>query len=81
MATITSKYLIDDIIANNGIDVHPLEEGERPDPDVAMVVEYTTPEGNTVWGVTWVNEPGVSQVRYLVESQFVINPIIIWRKK
>ena len=56
MATISSRALIDELIKSNGKDPHPLEPGERPDPDVAMIVEYTTSWGHTAWGVTWVNE-------------------------
>lgn len=71
MATIDSKSTIDEIIAKDGY-----YEG---DPRVALIVEYTTPEGRTTWGVTWANESPAMQARYLDETEFVQSPSVVWR--
>ncbi len=70
MATIDSKHIIDELIANNGI--YP------GDPQVYMIVEYTNAYGNVTWGVTWPHEKG--RDRYTIEQYpYVNNPKIIWR--
>jgi len=71
MATITSKNIIDDLIEHDGY-----YEG---DPRVYMIVEYTNYYGGTTWGVTWINENKERRNRYLVESQYIINPKVIWK--
>jgi hypothetical protein len=71
MATIDSKSLIDTLIANKGY--------YEDDPRVYQIVEYTNAYGNKTWGVTWCTEDVERRQRYLVESQFVQNPKIIWR--
>ncbi len=68
MATIDSKKMIDELIANDGY--------YQDDPRVYMIVEYTNMFGNTTWGVTWVNSP--DRDKYLVETEFVRNPTVIW---
>jgi hypothetical protein len=73
MATIDSKNLIDKIIANNGY--------YEDDPRVYKIVEYTNAYGNTTWGVTWSNELSSSRDRYLIETEFVKNPKVIWEAK
>lgn len=70
MATIDSKHVIDEIIANNG---H--YEG---DPQVHRIVEYRNAFGNTTWGVTWSNEHPHARDRYLIETEYVRNPKSIW---
>lgn len=72
MATINSKRIIDELIANNGM--------YEDDPQASQIVEYITPEGNTTWGVTWVSEIKGRQRRYEIESDFVRKPKVIWRK-
>jgi len=72
MATFTTKAIIDDLIKFNG----KCED----DPDVALIVEYTTPYGNTCWGVTWVTESRERQLRYLTPSPYVINPHLLWER-
>jgi hypothetical protein len=72
MATINSKRIIDELIANNGM--------YEDDPQASQIVEYITPEGNTTWGVTWVSEIKARQRRYEIESDFVRKPKVIWRK-
>lgn len=71
MATIDDRTLIDQLIASGGY--------YEDDPRAALIVEYTTYEGNTTWGVTWSNETRERQLRYLVETQWVRQPRIIWR--
>ena len=72
MATITSLTVIQEIIENEG--------RCAGDPDVAMVVEYDNAFGGTAWGVTWVTESVERQRRYLVETDYVRNPRLLWRK-
>lgn len=71
MATISTKSIIDKLIENDG---H--YEG---DPRAYMIVEYTNSYGNQTWGVTWPNDRNPD--KYLVETEFVRNPQIIWRAK
>lgn len=70
MATIDDKVMIDRLIANNG--------HFEDDPQVHMIIEYTNAYGNITWGVTWSNESPERRTRYLDESQYVINPKVIW---
>lgn len=70
MATIDNKKLIDEIIAKDGY-----YEG---DARVALIVEYTNMNGVTTWGVTWSSESPARQERYLVETEFVRSPRLIW---
>jgi hypothetical protein len=71
MATIDNKALIDEIIKNNGY--------YENDPQVHMIVQYTNAYGNITWGVTWCNEPALRRERYLTETEYVINPKVIWK--
>jgi hypothetical protein len=71
MSTIDSKGIIDEIIRKNGYYLG--------DPQVAMIVEYTNAYGGTTYGVTWSNEAKARQLRYLIETEYVRNPRIIWR--
>jgi hypothetical protein len=80
MSTFNSIAIIEEMIRNNGRDVGPFEPGERPDPDVAMIVEYTNAWGATCWGVTWVVEQPEAQRRYLQASDYVINPRLLWQR-
>jgi len=73
MATIDSKNIIDNLIANNGY--------YEDDPQVYMIVEYTNSYGNITYGVTWNNESRERRTRYLNETQFVINPKVIWHSE
>ena len=68
MATIDNKQIIDDIIAANGY--------YEDDPRVAKIVEYTNFAGNITWGVTWSNQ--IDQDKYLIISEFVRGPKLIW---
>jgi hypothetical protein len=71
MATIDSKEIIDTLLNNNGY--------FPGDPQIYMIVEYTNHYGNKTWGVTWPHEKG--RDRYLVESDYVRNPTIIWQRQ
>lgn len=73
MATIDNKNIIDEIIRQDGY--------YEDDPRVAMIVEYMNAYGRLTWGVTWSNEPKNRQERYLISSEFVHNPQIIWKAK
>ncbi len=71
MATIDSQSLIQKLIDQDGY--------FETDPRVYQIVEYVNQYGNKTWGVTWTNEPKDRQNRYLIESQYVRAPKIIWR--
>jgi hypothetical protein len=71
MATIDNKEMILKIIANDGY-----YEG---DPRVYMIVEYTNAWGNITYGVTWTNERKEIRDRYLIASQYIKNPIVLWK--
>lgn len=73
MATIETKAIIDAVIAKNGWSDDPKE------PRVALIVEYETVSGKTVWGVTWINDGMTSRLKYMVPSEYVNNPRVIWR--
>ncbi len=72
MATIDNKQMIDKLIANNGC-----YEG---DPQIYQIVEYINAYGNITWGVTWSNEHPAMRRRYEIESQFINDPHVIWKK-
>lgn len=71
MATIDDKTIIDRLIADNG--------HYQGDPQVYMIVEYTNAYGNVTWGVTWETERDNARHRYLIETEYVRNPKVIWR--
>lgn len=71
MATVDNKDMIDKLIANDGY----FEDDHR----VHMIVEYTNAWGNTTWGITWSNEYEGAKERYLIPSEFIQNPKIIWQ--
>ena len=73
MATIDSKDIIDQIIQRNGY--------YEDDPRAYMIVEYTNAFGNKTWGVTWSNESPERRTRYIIESEYVINPKVIWHSE
>lgn len=73
MATIDNKEMIDKIIRQDGF--------FEDDPQVYMIVEYINAYGNITWGVTWTNERVGALTRYLVETEFVREPKIIWKAK
>jgi len=70
MATIDSKEIIDRLIKNNGF--------YEDDARVYMIVEYTNAYGGITWGVTWVSDDKNRRFKYLVETEYVRNPKIIW---
>lgn len=70
MATIDSREVIEALLAGHG---H--YEG---DPPCAVIVRYTTPEGNETHGVTWAGRYEDVE-RYLRPSQYVRNPVEVFR--
>jgi hypothetical protein len=70
MATIDNKTFIDALIAGNGY--------YETDARVALIVEYVNAEGRTTWGVSWSDESDEMQHRYLVETEYVRRPRILW---
>lgn len=73
MSTIDSKELIDTIIKQDGY-----YEG---DSRVFMIVEYMNAYGNITWGVTWSNESLSRRIRYLVPSDYIRSPKILWHSE
>lgn len=75
MATINSRKLIDALIAGNG----RIDPEDAPDnPAAIKIVAYTTPEGARVWGVVFERERDPD--RYERPTQYVKDPIVIWRR-
>jgi hypothetical protein len=73
MATINDESLVKELIANDGY--YP------SDPRVAMIVEYENALGQTCWGITWETESERRQGRYLIETEYVRNPRMLWPLK
>lgn len=71
MATIGSKKIVDSIIAGSGwaLDLDPKMEDTR----VICIVEFTTPEGDTAWGLVYEGE----DFRYF-PSPYVRRPRTLW---
>jgi hypothetical protein len=65
MATVTSKPIVDQIIAGDGY-------YDDEDPRVVKIVEYTSDWGNTCWGLIYVGEP---LDRY---DEAGLNPRTLW---
>jgi hypothetical protein len=70
MSTIDDESLIKKLIENDGY-----YEG---DPRVYQIVKYKNAWGNITWGVTWENEPHPH--RYEFPTEYVNNPVVIWRQ-
>lgn len=74
MATIDSREAINRLIAGNG----------RTDPDdqpVVKIVQYLNYERATCWGIVFENESPAMQIRYEIETDYVRNPVVIWRRE
>ena len=71
MATIDDRAIIDRIIAGHGY-------YDDTDARVALIVEYTNAYGGVTWGVTWTTEHPTMQRRYLIETEYVRTPRLIW---
>ena len=67
MATV-SKEIADELVRGNGY--------YEDDPRVRLIVEYTTPEGATAYGIIYPHE---SITKYC-ESQWVRSPRIYWSR-
>lgn len=81
MSTIDNKETIDKLIANDGYYPNEVNDEEPPDPRVYRIVEYENGYGKITWGVTWESESPNRRDRYLIPSQYVINPHTIWGPK
>jgi len=73
MATVDSKDFVDKLIAGKG----RLPESPR----ATVIVEYTNLEGRRVYGIVFENEPRPTWNRYLEETQYVREPILVWTLK
>jgi hypothetical protein len=81
MATITDKAVIDDLIANNGIDPEDEPSYAIIGP-VVRIVEYTTAEGQTNWGIVFQSEMAQGLWdRYMKPTPYVNNPHEIWKRQ
>lgn len=79
MATFNNREWIDQIIKNNGWIDECNEDRDAPDnPPCVRIVEYTTLEGATVWGVVMANER--NKDRYNEETIYVRGPRTIWER-
>lgn len=86
MATFDDRSMVEEIIKNNGWldEFNSPEDRKAPDnPPAVKIVEYTTPEGNPVWGIVFANEVHHPDVlnRYEQETFYVRNPHVIWERK
>jgi hypothetical protein len=64
-----SKEIADELIKNNG----KFED----DPPVKMIVQYNNKWGGLSYGITYKEGDN----RYLEETEFVRNPVILWKAK
>ena len=69
MPTISSKSIIDELIADNG--------DYYDDPPVVKIVQYTNKWGTISYGVIY---QGMSLDHYAA-SEFIINPMTIFERK
>ena len=78
MGSFTSKEVVDEMIAKNG--EHEPEDG--PTFDVMTITEYTSPEGQTTWGVVYRCEirQGLAG-RYDEPTEYIVNPRRIFTRK
>lgn len=77
MGTMTTRSIIDELIAGHGW--QGPDDHDAPDnPPAVRIVEYTTPEGATCWGVAFRGDRDL--YRYETETQFVRNPRLIWAR-
>jgi len=76
MATLNSRKLVDEFIANNGYMFSDSEP--RPDnPPVKKIVEYTNAWDKVCYGIIFAGE--IADFRYERESEFIRNPRVLWR--
>jgi hypothetical protein len=80
MATITDRAAIDVLIANNGIDPGDEASYAIVGP-VVRIVEYTSAEGQTHWGIVFRSEvrQGLWD-RYMNPSRYINDPHEIWKR-
>lgn len=74
MATIDSKAIIDDIIAGKYDDDADL---------VVKIVQYTNAWGGIAYGCVYRSEARDPYYgnRYEIETAFINNPVVIWRRQ
>lgn len=76
MATIRDRALIDQIIIKSGY--YPGHE-QSPLGRIVRIVEYITPEGETIWGVVYEAEIKMGLLhRYDTETQYIRDPRVIY---
>lgn len=68
MATISDFAIIQKMIDDNGY--------SEDDPRVYKIVKYTNSWGGVSYGVTWEGHEDLD--RYEEETEYVINPEVIW---
>jgi hypothetical protein len=80
MGSFVHKDVVDGIIARNG--EHFPDDGDGTDKfDYVKIVEYTTPEGQTTWGAVLRCELSMGLGnRYDNETDYILNPHVIWRR-
>lgn len=79
MGTFNSKAIVDRLIAGNGWDAADDYPHDAPDnPPAVRIVEYTTPEGATAWGVVFQGDR--DPYRYEVPTHWVRNPRLLWAR-
>lgn len=80
MATITDRSAIDVLMANGGIDPDDAASYAIVGP-VVRIVEYTSAEGQTMWGIIFQSEAAQGLWdRYMKPSQYVNSPHEIWKR-
>ena len=77
MGTFTTKAIVDRLIAGDGWETP--DDHDAPDnPPAVRIVEYTTPEGQTSWGVVFRGERDL--YRYDHATPFIREPRVIWAR-
>ena len=70
MATVNSREIVDEIIANNGY-----YEG---DPRVIRIVQYTNNWGGTAYGLVFETEVSMGLLYRYEQSENCHNPVVIF---
>lgn len=77
MGTFNDKVMVDQMIAGNGW-LPECGDHDAPDnPPAVRIIEYTTPEGETAWGVVFRGER--DPYRYERATHYVQKPKLIWK--
>lgn len=78
MSTFDNKQMVDEMMANDGWLVGCGDRDAPDNPPAVRIIEYTTPEGATTWGVVFRDER--DPYRYERPTHFVRNPKVIWKR-